>query len=134
MRDSFFDSNTLLYFASREPAKAERVEALMKEGGAISVQVLNEIAAVSRRKFGYSWEQTGLVLAAVRQALRVEPVLVATHELGLALASRYKFGIYDAMIVAAALLSGCDTLWSEDMHDGLVVNGTLTIRNPFAQA
>ena len=47
-------------------------------------------------------------------------------------ARRYKIAFYDAAIVAAALLADCDTLWSEDMHDGLVIDGRLTIRNPFA--
>ncbi|HYE27795.1 MAG TPA: hypothetical protein VEA61_06130 [Allosphingosinicella sp.] len=45
--------------------------------------------------------------------------------------ARYKLAIYDAMLVASALLVECDVLWSEDMHDGLVIEGMLTIRNPF---
>ena len=36
------------------------------------------------------------------------------------------------MIVASALLAGCDILWSEDMQDGMLVEGQLRIRNPFA--
>ena len=48
------------------------------------------------------------------------------------LAERYQFRIYDAMIVAAALAAGCDTLWSEDMQDGLMIDDRLAIRNPFA--
>lgn len=51
---------------------------------------------------------------------------------GLRLAERYQLSLYDGMIVAAALDAGCDTLWSEDMHDGLVVETQLTICNPFA--
>jgi predicted nucleic acid-binding protein len=35
------------------------------------------------------------------------------------------------MIVASALTSGCTTLWSEDMRDGLLVEGQLRILNPF---
>ena len=134
MRDDFLDSNVLLYFASDDPAKASRAEALMQAGGVISVQVLNEIATVCRRKFGYDWERVSQATAAVRQALHVEPILLPTHDLGLILAERYRFAIYDAMLVAAALLAGCTTFWSEDMHDGLVVEGQLTIRNPFASA
>ena len=51
-----------------------------------------------------------------------------------ALAERYSFSIYDAMIVASALVAGCTTLWSEDMQDGLLVEGQLRIINPFARA
>jgi predicted nucleic acid-binding protein len=36
------------------------------------------------------------------------------------------------MIVAAALLAGCDTLYTEDMHPGLVIENRLRIVNPFA--
>jgi len=35
------------------------------------------------------------------------------------------------MIVAAALETSCNTLWSEDMQDGLLVEGRLRIVNPF---
>jgi predicted nucleic acid-binding protein len=134
MAGSFLDSNVLLYFASNDASKADRAEALMEEGGTISVQVLNEMAAVMRRKFDYGWDEVEAVLAAVRRALEIVPVLLETHERGLALARRYRIGLFDAMIVAASLDAGCDTLWSEDMQDGLVIQGRLTVRNPFLQA
>jgi predicted nucleic acid-binding protein len=50
--------------------------------------------------------------------------------LGLALAERCKLSVHDGMIVAAAQLAGCTILYSEDMHDGLVID-RLTIRNPY---
>ncbi|HEU0099344.1 MAG TPA: PIN domain-containing protein [Allosphingosinicella sp.] len=125
------DSNVLLYFASADPAKSARAEALMDAGGTINVLVLNEMASVMRRKFAYSWEQVARVLNTARRAFRVEPLLLRTHERGLRVAERYLLNVYDAVIVAAALDAGCDTLWSEDMHHGLVVEGKLTIRNPF---
>jgi predicted nucleic acid-binding protein len=53
------------------------------------------------------------------------------HDTGLALAERYGISIYDAMIVAAALRADCDTLWSEDMHNGLIIENRLRILNPF---
>jgi predicted nucleic acid-binding protein len=132
MPGSFFDSNVLLYFASADAAKADRAEALMKAGGTISVQVLNEMAAVMRRKFGYGWDEVASVLATIRRAFKVAPVLLATHDRGVALAQRYRIGIFDATILAAALEAGCDILRSEDMQHGLIVEGQLTIRNPFA--
>lgn len=133
MPGSFLDSNVLLYFASADVGKADRTRALMAAGGVISVQVLNEVAAVSRRKFGLSWDEVTIVLEAVRRAFQVEPMSIETHETGLAIARRYRMGLYDSMLVAAALISGCDTFWSEDMHDGLLVADRLRIRNPFAQ-
>jgi predicted nucleic acid-binding protein len=50
---------------------------------------------------------------------------------GLALAERYGLSVYDAMIAASALDAGCDTLWSEGLQDGMVMDGKLRIVNPF---
>ena len=46
-------------------------------------------------------------------------------------AERYGLSVYDAMIVAAALLGACKTLYSEDMQDGFLIDRYLSIRNPF---
>lgn len=132
MPGSFFDTNVLLYVASADAAKAERAERLIGEGGAISVQVLNEIANVARRKMAMSWEETHDFLSMIRALLPVQPLTTALHEVGIALAERYEFSIYDAMIVAAALQADCDTLWSEDMQHGMIVEGRLRIIDPFA--
>ncbi|TMJ16537.1 MAG: PIN domain-containing protein [Alphaproteobacteria bacterium] len=108
MPGSFFDSNVLLYSAAEDEKKAARAEALMEAGGVISVQVLNEITNVLRRKRTRNWTE----VLAYLDLLRVT---------------------YDAMLIASALVAECDVFWSEDMHDGLVIDGTLTIRNPFSR-
>jgi predicted nucleic acid-binding protein len=131
MSGSFFDSNVLLYATSLDRIKADRVGSLLDGGGTISVQVLNEIAHVSRRKFKMSWADTKSFLSTVSDLLSIEPLTVETHAASLRLAERYGLAIYDSMIVAAALQADCDTLWSEDMHDGLVVDVKLRIVNPF---
>jgi len=134
MPGSFFDSNVLLYVASADQTKAERAERLIAEGGTISVQVLNEIANVARRKMALSWGETRAFLTMMRALLPVQPLTTSLHESGLDLAERYGLSIYDAMIVAAALQADCDTLWSEDMQHGLIVEGRLRITDPFASA
>ncbi|MSO76362.1 MAG: PIN domain-containing protein [Alphaproteobacteria bacterium] len=131
MPASFFDTNILLYLASTEPAKADRAERLLADGGTISVQVLNEIANVARRKMGLSWAEAHGFLSAIRDLVDVEPLTIETHDIGLVLAERYNLSVYDAMIAAAALNAGCDTLWSEDMQDGALLDGRLRIANPF---
>lgn len=127
----FFDSNVLLYLASNDVAKANRAEASLADGGTISVQVLNEMSNVAIRKHGMTWSQVSTLLEPVRALCRIEPLAESTYDLGAQLAMRYQFSAYDAMIVATALLAGADTLYSEDMHDGLLVEGRLRIRNPF---
>lgn len=134
MPGSFIDTNVLLYIASSDPVKAAKAEEIVGLGGMISVQVLNELTNVARRKMHMSWTETHDFLNTLRSLLTVHPLTIETHETGLAFAEQYGLSIYDAMIVGAAVLAGCDTLWSEDMHDGLVVENRLRIINPFRAA
>lgn len=127
----FLDTNTLVYFAAADADKVAKAEALLLAGGTISVQVLNELTLACLRKVGMDWAEVDELLAVVRAACRIEPLTETTYDLGRQLAERYQLRVYDAMIVAAALLAGADTLYSEDMHDGLLVEGRLRIRNPF---
>lgn len=131
MPGSFFDTNVLVYLAAGDSAKADRAEALVDAGGAISVQVLNEIANVARRKMALSWPETRAFISAIRGLLSVEPVTVEVHDTGLALAERHGLSTFDSMIAASALHADCDTLWSEDMQDGMVLDGRLKVVNPF---
>jgi predicted nucleic acid-binding protein len=128
---SFFDTNVLVYLASADPAKADRAEQVLAGGGTISVQVLNELATIARRKMHLSWTETTDLLATIRALVAVVPLTIETHEVGLSLAQRFGLSIYDAMIAASAMLSGCDTLWSEDMQHGMALDNGLRIRNPF---
>jgi predicted nucleic acid-binding protein len=130
--EAFFDTNVLLYLFSEDAAKAARAEALIAQGGVISVQVLNEFAAVTRGKFRLEWAVVHDALTAFRQVLHVEALTVAVHEQGVAFAERYRLGVYDAQILSAAALAGCSTVYSEDMQDGLKVGDGLVVRNPFA--
>jgi predicted nucleic acid-binding protein len=131
MPGNFLDSNVILYLASRQQAKADRAEALVATGGTISVQVLNEIANVSRRKMRMSWLETRDFLSMVRGLLKVEPLTIEMHKAGIDLAERYGLSVYNAMIASAALLTECDTLFTEDLQDGLLVSGRLRVVNPF---
>jgi len=131
MSGKFYDSNILLYLASNNLDRLTRVRELVRKGGTISVQVLNEMAAVSRRKFKMPWEETAALIAEAETVLHVRPLTLQVHKDGLRLAERYGFAIYDSFIIAAALAADCDTLWSEDMQHGMVVDGRLTIMNPF---
>jgi predicted nucleic acid-binding protein len=131
---SFFDTNVLVYIASGDATKADRAEAAIAAGGAISVQVLNELTNVARRKMQMSWNETHAFLDVLRSLLTVHPLTVETHETGLALAERYGLSTYDAMIAASALHARCDTLWSEDMQHGMALTEGLRIVNPFRGA
>ncbi|HLW91516.1 MAG TPA: PIN domain-containing protein [Roseiarcus sp.] len=134
MPASFFDTNVLVYIASGDAAKADRAERIVAAGGAISVQVLNELANVARRKMKMSWADANAFLTTLRGLLTVHPLTLETHEKGLELAERYRLSTYDAMIAASALHAGCDTLWSEDMRHGMTIERGLRVVNPFRVA
>jgi predicted nucleic acid-binding protein len=132
MPGNFFDSNVPIYAAAGDDEKGSIAESLLARRGVISVQVLNEVAAVALRKLAFTLPEVIDVLDRLRAVAIVVPLTVETHETTLWVWKRHRFAFYDCAIVAAALLAECDTLWSEDMHDGLVIDGRLTIRNPFA--
>lgn len=129
--DRFIDTNVLLCLLSGDPQKADRAEVEVSAGGIVSVQVLNEFASVAHRKLRMRVAEIREVIDAVRAVCKVVPVESSTHDLGLRLVEAYRISVYDAMIVAAALLAGCRTLVSEDLQHGQVFERTLKIRNPF---
>jgi predicted nucleic acid-binding protein len=129
----FFDTNVLVYAIGQQDAKTPIAESLLAAGGVVSVQVLNELASVARRKLGMSWDEVTLVLSAIRTLCpSPAPLTIDTHDTALRVAARYGYHVYDALIVASALEAGCTTLYSEDLQDGQVLEGRLTLRNPFA--
>jgi predicted nucleic acid-binding protein len=127
----FFDTNVIVYLTSAEEAKADRSEDLVRAGGIVSVQVLNEFVSVALKDARRPWSVMRQVLDAVHLNCSVVPIDLEVHERALRYLDRYRLHIHDANIVAAAVLSGCTTLWSEDMKNGQVIDG-LTIRNPYA--
>lgn len=128
--DAFFDSNVPLYLIAAHTAKRDRAKAVIAGGGVISTQVLNEFAAVASRKYHIAWPVIRDVLSTIKAICRVDPLTIEVHDRGVALAERYRFDIYDSLIIAAALQGGCTTLYSEDMQHGQNFEG-LTIVNPF---
>lgn len=128
----FFDTNVLIYAVAKNDPRAVKAETLLAAGGMVSVQSLNEFASVSRRKLGMSWKEVREFLDVIC-TLCPNPVSVSvdTHKSAIAIAERYGYDIYDALIAAAALEAGCKNLYSEDLQDGQVVNRQLTIQNPF---
>lgn len=128
---AFPDTNILVYAFSVDP-KRNAAQDVLRRGGLISVQSLNEFANVARRKLGRTWDEVGVALSIVRSHFpQIVPVDLSTHLKGLEIGRRYGLAVYDAMLLSAALGGGCDTFLSEDMHDGLLIDGRLRIVNPF---
>lgn len=130
MNAVFLDTNVILYTLSGDAIKADRAETMLATGGAISVQVLNEIVSVCLRKLKMPWEEIDCLLEVVKAACTVVPLTLESHEKAVELARRYQISFYDAHICAAAILAGASALFSEDMQDGMLIDG-LAIKNPF---
>ncbi len=128
---AFLDSNVVLYMLSADARMADAAEALLRQHAVLSVQVLNEVTSVCRRKLRMPWEEIGGFLAALRGLVTVVPLTEAVHDSARRLAQQHRLAFYDACVVAAALDARCGLLYSEDMHHGLVVDGVMTVRNPF---
>ena len=130
---AFFDTNILVY-AQQADGKGDRARQLFASGGKLSVQVLNEFTAVSRRKQRRDWREIDEAVADVLTT--VDPPLAITlvlHISARALAEDHLLSFYDALIVASAIEAGCDTLYSEDMQHGRTIGGVAVV-NPFLES
>jgi predicted nucleic acid-binding protein len=139
MSGDFIDSNVVVYsledvdFRKRGIAARLIDDALEYGHGWISYQVVQEVLNTALRKFGRPLVSSaaGRLLDDVLMPLcRVMPSQ-SLYELGLDVQERYRYTFYDSLIIAAALSSDCDRLYSEDLQPGQRIEG-LTIVNPFA--
>jgi predicted nucleic acid-binding protein len=131
MPGGFLDSNVLVYAFTADP-RAAAAQALLGRGCATSVQGLNEFVNVARRKLGKTWTEIRDALATIRMVCpAILPLDIETHWDALRIAERYGYAIFDALIVASALRADSDTLWTEDLQHGAVIDRRLRIANPF---
>ncbi|EWY38715.1 pilus biogenesis protein [Skermanella stibiiresistens SB22] len=131
MAGEFLDTNILIYAFTDDP-RSRKAQELLGKGCVIGVQVLNEFANVARRKLGMTWEELREALSSIQIVCpTVLPMDLQVHNDALAIAERYGFSIFDSLMIASALRGGCGILWSEDMRDGMVIDGRLRIVNPF---
>lgn len=125
------DTNIAVYALSLD-ARANRAGAVLRSCAFISVQVLNEYANVGLRKRRDPWPEIVEDLNDLRAAVpRILPIGVTAHDEAVRLAARYQLNVYDALMLAVALEGGARTIYSEDMHHDLLVDGTLRIVDPF---
>ncbi len=134
---SFFDTNVIVYAdAADEPAKQQRAIQLIKTHRAaatavLSTQVLQEYVNVALRKLR-------LPVPLIRERLGLYgrfdlvPATPEVMEGALALHVLHGTSFYDALILQAAIASGCSVLFSEDLQDGEVIGG-VKIVNPFVE-
>ena len=133
---AFLDTNVLLYAISdvaAEASKRERARELIDRGDvALSMQVLQEFywqATKPNRSWALAPEAAQHMIRTWRR-FPVQETTVALLDAGFEIQRRHRFSFWDSMIVAAARAQGCDTLWTEDLDDGRIVEG-MRIADPF---
>ncbi len=135
---TFLDTNIFVYsFDTNSPKKQEIAQqlvqkALYSQKGIISSQVVQEFLNVALRKFKrpMSTLEARAYLDTVLMPLCQHYPMLAFYQHALRIKEETSYSLYDSLIVAAAIESGCKTLLSEDMHHQHTVNG-LQILNPF---
>ena len=132
----FLDTNILVYAKLEDESSLEkRASAIaliekIKTNPVISVQVLNEFASVLIKHNVPNQS----IKDAVQQMIDSLTVIILSVELiweTWRVRDKYKFSYWDSMIVATAINGGCETLYSEDLQNGQVIDNQLTIINPF---
>ena len=93
--------------------------------------MLSETANVAAKRLALSAVEIRKLITTLASMCRVEIISLLTIHIALDILERYGFSWYDSLIVATALEAGCDTLYSEDMQNGQLIEGRLRIINPF---
>jgi predicted nucleic acid-binding protein len=130
---AFADTNIIVYAQSDDGTKTATAIKVLETGPVISAQVVNETVSVLTRKHGFSLADAHQVAVSLLAICEVVPLDSDTIREAIRLTTRYQLSHWDSLIVSAALLAGCDTLYTEDMQDGQVFDERLTVVNPFKE-
>ena len=126
------DTNILVYSHSNsEPNKQETAMCLLAIYPVISTQVVLEYFNVIKRILKLPKDEIMDVCMQNIELCILQPVSLTTLKYARRLIDRYDFQLFDSIVVASALEANCHTLYSEDLHHGLVVEKRMEIINPF---
>ena len=128
----FADTNVTVYALDADEQKRRQALAIMHRHPVISTQVVNEFLNVLLGKRKLERAKAFRLARVLMRHCDVVSVTPEITEQAMTLGERYQISHWDALIVSAALAAGCDTLYSEDMQNGQVFDGRVTIRNPFS--
>jgi predicted nucleic acid-binding protein len=129
----FIDTNIWLYafLDTGETEKSARARELFRKSETmLSTQVVNEVCVNLIKKAGFSEEQIAKLIQSFYEKYPIvemdEDILLTASQLR----QEYGFSYWDSLVVSCALAVNAETLYSEDMQDGLIVRGELKIINP----
>jgi predicted nucleic acid-binding protein len=128
---AFVDTNIIVYLYSQtDRLKRDRAySALTQYDRQVSTQVLNEFNHVCIKKWRFAGEKIQKIIKQICLYCDMLYVYESTIEKALHIHEKYGYAYYDSLIVASALEGNCQYLLSEDMANGQVIEGRLTVRN-----
>ncbi|MDR1019338.1 MAG: PIN domain-containing protein [Synergistaceae bacterium] len=131
---AFLDTNLFVYlYSETDSVKRERVLAAINTfDRVVSTQVLNEFCGVALRKLRHPVQAVKNALGEICETCRLAAIDETIIMKALDVHERYGYSYYDSLIIASALEQKCRYLLSEDMNDGQVIEGYLTIKNIFS--
>ena len=128
---SFADTNIVVYAEGSDISKAQRATAILESSPVISSQVVVETISALTRKYGFTLTEAHEVALGLIELCDLVPVGADTIREAVRLAARYQLSHWDSLIVAAAALAGCETLYSEDLQHNQLFDDRLRVINPF---
>ena len=131
---AFADTNVVVYAFAKDDAKIAVAEGILEKQPTISVQVISEFLNVSRVKLGMDIPTRHKLARELIAGCNVVALEARVVEKAMEVEAQGQISYWDALIVAAALLSGCDTLYTEDLEHGRTFDGQLAVVNPFIAA
>ena len=130
--DRFIDTNIVLYALDANSPKGQMATQLLRDRPSMSTQVIMESVNVLIKKMGFTkseaFEHAKFLLFNSAITIIGSQTMLNAFDIS----DRYGYNHWDSLIIASALEAGCNTLYSEDLKDGQIINAKLTIRNPFA--
>ena len=134
MRDKvFLDTNIFIYTQSfDEPRKRSiSLNALDCYECCVSTQIFNEICNVMTKKLKMKTDEVKEIITAINAKCNVTSVDYGTVKKALDLKDRYGYSYYDSLVLASALESGCQKIFTEDMSNGQIIESVLQIVDVF---
>lgn len=129
----FADSNIWLY-ALMEGDSAKKSIAggiILRKNVVISVQVVNEISVNLIKKANYTDKEILVLLKNLKEKYVISGLNYRNLTQSGEIRIRYKLSFWDSLIISSALQNNCDILYTEDLHQGLIIENTLKVVNPF---
>lgn len=128
----FIDSNIIVYLVdNRSKEKTKKAQDFLSPDFFISTQVIAENVNVCLKKLHLNKETTFDFARRVLNRFRILQITEATLLKNFEISIKYQLSSWDSIIIATAILNSCSIIYSEDMQDGLIVENSVTIINPF---